>query len=76
MAVCLFVPLLGGLYVGRVGKVEALTSITGGMVAMLAVQLGTKGAGYGVFSPAMVGLAVALVVAAAVMALRPGRASR
>ncbi|MBL8962001.1 MAG: sodium:solute symporter family protein, partial [Gemmatimonadetes bacterium] len=53
MAVCLFVPLLGGLYVGRVGKVEALTSIAGGMIAMLVVQLGTSGAGYGVISPAM-----------------------
>jgi SSS family solute:Na+ symporter len=73
MAVCLFVPLLGGLYVGRLGKVEALTAIGGGMLAMLAVQLRTGGAGYGAVSPAMVGLGVALAGCAIVLLARGWR---
>ncbi|MBL8983524.1 MAG: sodium:solute symporter family protein [Gemmatimonadetes bacterium] len=74
MAVCLFVPLLGGLYVRRLGKAEALTSIGGGMLVMLLVQMRTNGAGYGWVTPAMAGLAVA-VVGGLVIFLRPRRAS-
>lgn len=67
MAVCLFVPLLGGLYVRRIGRVESMAAIGAGMVVMLALQLATKGKGLGVISPAMAGLGASVLAAALVL---------
>jgi SSS family solute:Na+ symporter len=76
MAVCLFVPLLGGLYVRRVGTTEALAATVAGMIAMLALQLGTEGQGVGALTPAMLGLATAVVTALLVLLVRRAPASQ
>lgn len=71
LSVCLFVPVIAGLYVRRVGRSEALAAIGGGMMVMLALQLSTKGAGIAWLTPAMAGLAASILVAwVAVMTLR------
>jgi SSS family solute:Na+ symporter len=63
LSVCLFVPVIAGLYVRRVGKTEALAAIVGGVVVMLAFQLSTNGVGVAGLTPAMAGLAASIVVA-------------
>jgi SSS family solute:Na+ symporter len=57
LGVCLFVPVVAGLYVRRVGTPEALAAIAAGVALMLATHLATGGRGLGVASPALVGLA-------------------
>jgi SSS family solute:Na+ symporter len=65
LGMCLFVPLVGGLAVGRMGRREALAAIAGGGVVMLALQLGAWDGRPSAVTPALAGL-VASVVAAAV----------
>ncbi|HVR70396.1 MAG TPA: sodium:solute symporter family protein [Vicinamibacteria bacterium] len=59
LGVCLFVPVVAGLYVRRVGTPEALAAIAAGVSLMLATHVGTDGRGFGALSPALVGLAAA-----------------
>jgi SSS family solute:Na+ symporter len=66
LGVCLFVPVLGGLYVKRVGTPEALAAIAVGVVCMLATYLATGGRGFGIVSPALAGLAAGTVACALV----------
>ena len=66
LGVCLFVPIVAGLYVRRVGQPEALAAIGVGIAAMVAVHLATLGKGFGIISPAFVGIATSVVVCAAV----------
>jgi solute:Na+ symporter, SSS family len=63
LGVCLFVPVVGGLYLRRLGRRDALAAIVGGMVVMLAVQLPRGGAPIGWLTPAMAGLAASIVCA-------------
>ena len=78
LGVCLFVPVLAGLYSRRFGAVEALAAIGAGIVVMLALQLGVVG-GTGWLTPAMGGLAASLVAAGVAWAIargeRDGRAA-
>jgi SSS family solute:Na+ symporter len=59
LGVSLFVPILAGLYTQRTTKAGALAAIFAGVAGMLIVELGTGGAGWGVVSPALAGLAAA-----------------
>jgi len=59
LSVSLIVPVIGGLYVPRVGTREAFASIACGVTAMLAV-LATPGRGWGAFSPVLVGILAAV----------------
>jgi len=70
LGVCLFVPVVAGLYVRRVGTAEALAAIAAGVSLMLATHLATGGRGFGVLSPALVGLAAAGLACALVAAGR------
>jgi SSS family solute:Na+ symporter len=74
LAVCLFVPIVAGLYAKRVGKSEALAAIVGGMVVMLALQLSTNGTGVSWVTPSMAGLAasIACVTMAVAISRRGG----
>ncbi|MGQ0650248.1 MAG: sodium:solute symporter family protein [Gemmatimonadaceae bacterium] len=65
LGVCLFVPLVGGLSVGRLGRREALAAIIGGSLTMLALQLGVWEARPVRFSPAFGGMLVSLLAAGA-----------
>ena len=62
ITVSLLVPVVAGLYVPRTTSRGALASIAGGVVGMLAVQIATHGAGWGVVTPALAGLTSAIVI--------------
>jgi solute:Na+ symporter, SSS family len=70
LGVCLFVPMMAGLYVRRAGTPEAMAAIAGGVAVMLAVHLATGGRGFGLVSPALAGLIASAASAGAVLALR------
>ena len=69
LGVCLFVPIVAGLYRRSFGRTEALTAIGAGLLVMLALQLSTAGAGLGWLTPAMGGLLASLVAAAVAHAM-------
>jgi SSS family solute:Na+ symporter len=69
LGVSLFVPIVGGLYVPRTSNAAALASIVAGVTAMSTVHIATGGSGWGVLTPAPVGLIAALLAWGAVLAL-------
>lgn len=74
LGVCLFVPVVGGLLVGRLGRREALAAVAGGGVTMLALQLGAWDGAPARLTPAMGGLVASLLVAwAALLTATPSR---
>jgi SSS family solute:Na+ symporter len=66
VGVSLFVPIVAGLYLRRPRALDALAAIAGGLVAAVAVRLGTSDQAIGVFTPAMCGLGAAAVAFALV----------
>ncbi len=56
LSVSLFVPVVAGLYLRRVGAPEALAAIGTGVSVLLAVHLHTEGQGYGPWTPTLIGL--------------------
>jgi len=70
LGVSLFVPILGGLYVRRATTAEALAAIAAGVGGMLFVHVTTAGRGYGQLTPALVGLAAAVVAFVIVLIAR------
>lgn len=73
VAVMLFVPVIAGLYTGRAGPAEAFASFGGGIGVMLAVRFLTGGAGFGVASPSLLGLAASGLGFALVFVVRARR---
>lgn len=73
LSVSLFVPVLGGLYLRRVGTPEAFAAIGSGVILMLAAQAGLFGRIPPPLSPALLGILAGVVAAALVLWLRPGR---
>lgn len=73
LTVSLFVPLMAGLYLPRVGTREALASIAAGVGVLLLVHVPTGGTGYGPISPVLAGL-LAAAAACALTAGTPGGA--
>jgi len=59
VSVCLFVPVVAGLYLRRPQALDALAAMAGGVVAVLAAQLWNGGKPIGLLTPAMCGLAAA-----------------
>jgi SSS family solute:Na+ symporter len=70
LTVVFFVPVVAGVYTSRVGAAEALSGIVAGACTMVAVHLFTGGQGLGGWRPDSVGLVVAGVAFAAVLAAR------
>ncbi|HVQ28714.1 MAG TPA: hypothetical protein VMV21_03995, partial [Vicinamibacteria bacterium] len=71
LSVSLFVPLVAGLYVKRVGTPEAVAALSGGALALLAAQLAGPGTSVFGLSPTALGLlgsAAACVLATVVRA--------
>ena len=66
LSVSLFVPILAGLYLRRVGTPEALGAIAGGVGVSVIVQFGSGGASVAGLTPAMIGLVAAALWAGAV----------
>jgi SSS family solute:Na+ symporter len=75
LAVSLFVPLIVGLYTGRVRTREAMTSIVAGVSVLLLVRVTAGAGGIAGLTPAMLGLGAA-GVAAALVAARRSQAGR
>jgi SSS family solute:Na+ symporter len=73
LGVSLFVPILGGLYVPRAGTRHALVAMVLGVGTVLAVQVSTGGKGFGMWTPALVGLMAAVAGFAVMLALAPRR---
>ncbi len=71
LGVCLFVPVLAGLFVRRFAAAEAVSAIVGGMMVMLSLQLTVGAKGVGGVTPALAGVVTSVMVAAvAHLALR------
>ena len=62
VGVSLFVPILAGLYVRRTSAAGALLTMIAGVAAAVTVHVLTGGRGFGLFSPAVAGLAAAIGV--------------
>jgi solute:Na+ symporter, SSS family len=56
LSVSLFVPVMAGLYTRRAGVPEAFAAIGTGVTLVIAFQLVRGGAGYGYFTPALIGI--------------------
>jgi len=74
LAVSMFVPVMAGLYVRRIGVPEALAATAAGVALLIATRLPGKAWVYGL-TPPMWGLAAATVAAVLVMLVRRGSAS-
>jgi SSS family solute:Na+ symporter len=78
LSVSLFVPVIAGLYARRVHVAEALAAIGAGVAIVIALQLSTSGRGFGRLTPALIGIAGAIlaffIVRLLSPALPPGRA--
>jgi SSS family solute:Na+ symporter len=70
LSVCLFVPIIAGLFFPRVETREAMTSMTVGVLLTLILHLSTGGKGYGVVTPALLGIGAAALTCAAMTAFR------
>ena len=70
LTVSLFVPILSGLYTRRAGSPEALGAIAGGVTLFTVARVASGGARIAGWTPAMIGLAGAVVTALAVFLLR------
>jgi len=72
LGVCLFVPILGGLYVQRASTVEAFAAIAAGVIVMLFVHVTTAGRGFDSLTPALAGIGAASAAFVVVLAARRG----
>jgi SSS family solute:Na+ symporter len=72
LSVCLFVPIVAGLFVPRVGTREALASIIVGVPLTLVVHFATGGRGVGPLPPALAGILAACLAALVAFRLRRG----
>jgi solute:Na+ symporter, SSS family len=73
LGVSLFVPIIGGLYIPRSTTLGALTSIASGVGGMLFAQIATGGRGYGMWTPALIGLIAAIAGFGIALAAGGGR---
>jgi SSS family solute:Na+ symporter len=75
VGVSLFVPVVGGLFVPRAGRAEAVASISAGVGVTLVLHVATAGQGAGPVTPALAGIAASAVAFGAVLASgRPAEA--
>lgn len=63
LGVCLFVPVMAGLFVKGFRAVEAMAAIAGGMLVMLSLQLTAGAGGVRGVTPALAGVLTSVVVA-------------
>lgn len=73
LGVSLFVPILGGLYVAAARTRHAIVAMVLGVGTVLAVQVVTAGKGFGMMSPALVGLIAAVTGWLVMLAIGPSR---
>ena len=71
LSVCLFVPVILGLYVKSADRIHALIAIFTGMASFLAAHFTSGGKGYLGLSPVLIGLLISAAAALLALALRP-----
>lgn len=71
LAVSLFVPVVGGLFVPRAGSTEALAAIGAGVSVRLALEVFNAGQGLGVLDPTLLGMLAAAAAFGVTLRLRP-----
>jgi solute:Na+ symporter, SSS family len=71
LAVALFVPMMGGLFVGRALSREALAAIFTGVLVRLAIEVFYAGQGVGLLDPTLLGVLAAAAAYVASLGLRP-----
>jgi SSS family solute:Na+ symporter len=71
LAVSLFVPVVGGLFVRRAGSREAFAAIGAGLAVRVGLQVFNNGRGYGVLDPTLLGTLSAAVAFLLMLALSP-----
>lgn len=76
LAVSLFVPVVGGLFVRCAGRREAFAAIVAGVTVRLALQVFNAGRGIGVLDPTLLGTAAAAVAFFAMLMGRSGERER
>ena len=76
LGVSLFVPILGGLYLPSIGTRHAMVAMVLGVGTVLTVQVATAGKGFGMLSPALIGLVAAVVGLGIMLAVSPRAAVR
>ncbi len=72
LVVTLFVPIIGGLYVGRTTTREVRPAIVAGVTTMLLTHVATGGRGWGPITPALGGLVAAIAAWVISLAVAPG----
>jgi SSS family solute:Na+ symporter len=75
LTVCLFVPVLGGLYVSRVGTAEALAAIVAGLTGSLGTILAGRLGAVGLPAPVIVGLGAGILGCVVTAVARRGHGS-
>jgi len=70
LSVSLFVPVIAAVHTRRAGALEAFAAIGTGVPALLAVDFGTGGEGYGIWNPTLIGLLVSVIAFVAVFVRR------
>lgn len=75
LGVCLFVPVLAGLFMRGFRAAEAMAAIGGGMLVMLALQLTAGAGGVRGVTPALAGVLTSVAVAVVVHAVLRRRAT-
>jgi SSS family solute:Na+ symporter len=75
IGVSLFVPVVAGLYVGRTSSAGALMSMVTGVASALGLHFITGGRGWGLMTPASLGLATAIGVWVISLAAAPNTKS-
>jgi len=71
IGVSLFMPVLAGLYTQRTSSTGALASMIAGVCVAIALHVTTSGRGWGIFTPAVSGLASAATVWVITLAVAP-----
>jgi SSS family solute:Na+ symporter len=74
VAVSLFVPVIGGLFVGRAASREAFAAITAGLTVRLGLQAFNAGRGVGVLDPTLLGTVAAALAFGGALWVRAARA--
>ena len=69
LAVSLFVPVVGGLYLPRAGSNAALAAIAAGVLTLLALRVFNEGRGFGLLDATLLGILAAAAVFLLVIAI-------
>ncbi|MBI2835213.1 MAG: sodium:solute symporter family protein [Acidobacteria bacterium] len=73
LGVSLFVPIVAGLHLARVGAREGIAAVASGLAGTLIVHAATGGRGFGLWTPSNIGMVTAAMAFGVVWISRPRR---